>query len=129
MYKQNYAKLLFTLVFLFFVVSAGVKGQSADTSMIPKLSEVKTGLAGRKISLEPGERKGKIEIADSCLTLLTDYKMSFTLPLGKTFETVLTAGTKLFLPKGVYNLENLTNQPVSFLLNEGSGCNITQPES
>ncbi len=76
----------------------------------------------RKIVLEPGEQRGKIEVSDSCLILLTDFQMSINIPLRKTYETVLSAGTKFFVPKGTYNLENLTNQPVFFQLYEGIGC-------
>lgn len=104
--------LNFTAATLCLLESLSVKAQIAEPQ--------------RKIVLEPGEQRGKIEVSDSCLVLLTDFQMSINIPLGKTYETVLPAGTKFFVPKGTYNLENLTNHPVSFQLYEGTDCIDTQ---
>ena len=114
--------LNFTAAALCLLTSLSVKAQIAETFIAQKAGDSKTEVFERKISLEPGEQRGKIEVSDSCLVLLTDFQMSIYIPLDKIYEIVLSAGTKIFVPKGTYNLENLTNQPVSFQLYEGIGC-------
>jgi len=114
--------LNFTAAALCLLANLSVKGQIAETITAQKSSATKTIVKERKIFLEPGEQRGKIEVSDNCLILLTDFQMSINIPLRKTYETVLLAGTKFFVPKGTYNLENLTNQPVFFQLYEGIGC-------
>jgi len=114
--------LNFTAAALCLLASLSVKAQIAETFKAQRVTDSKIGVLERKIFLEPGERRGIIEVSDSCLVLLTDFEMSITIPLGKTYETIVPLGTKIFVPKGTYNLENLTNQPVSFQLSEGVGC-------
>ncbi len=120
-YMKN-KTLNFTAAALCLFASLSVKAQIPETFIGQKSSDSKTEVLERIIFLEPGEQCGKVEISDSCLVLLTDFQMSINIPLGKTYKTVLPAGTKFFVPKGTYNLENLTNQSLSFQLYESVDC-------
>lgn len=68
------------------------------------------------VFLSPFEKRDAIEIEESCLILLRDVPLKMRFPSGRTIKTSLAAGTKYFVPKGKYEIENLTDSYVEYQL-------------
>lgn len=77
---------------------------------------------GVQISIGPHERIGWIEIEDSCLTLESDVGTEMALPMGRSLKTPFVAGTRLFIPKGRYEIANSSDSPIEYALTASSEC-------
>ncbi len=77
---------------------------------------------GVQISIGPKERIGWIEIEDSCLTLESDVPAEMTLPMGRSMSTPFVAGTRLFIPKGRYEIANPSDRQIDYSLVTSSEC-------
>lgn len=77
---------------------------------------------GIYIFLSPFEKRGAIEVEDSCWFLLRDAPFEMSFPLGRTIKATLPAGTKHFVPKGRYDIENLTDAYVEYQLLSPALC-------
>ena len=108
------------------ILAALVNAQEQNTEVkkdfTADASETKIEASEIHILLAPRESKGTIEIENSCLILLREMKMRISLPFGKTFDSLLSAGTKFFVPKGIYKLENLGDIAVEYKLVSAEQC-------
>lgn len=110
------AKLLFVLLLTFSMhIAAAAQGENSFTGSDAGKTEI-------YISLNPFESQGTIEIEDSCLVLLREMPMEMTFPLGRRIKSILPAGTKYFVPKGSYKIENPNDFTVEYKIVDAAEC-------
>lgn len=107
-----------TLASIFFCLCfcLAIHGQ---TAVSPETKNTNSSNSEEKmiyIFLNPFEKRDAIEIEESCLILLRDVPVKMRFPLGRTIKTLLAAGTKYFVPKGKYEIENPTDSYVEYQL-------------
>lgn len=108
--------ILILPIILVALVNAQEQNTEVKKDFTVDASETKNEAREIHILLAPRESKGTIEIENSCLILLREMKMRISLPFGKTFDLLLSAGTKFFVPKGIYKLENSDDIAVEYKL-------------
>jgi hypothetical protein len=74
------------------------------------------------ITLGPTEKRGAINIPESCLVFLRDFITAIILPLGKQFEWKIPKGTKFEIPAGKYELENKSTSALEIKLLPAEHC-------
>lgn len=107
--------LIFSMIFCLFLYFAA-EGQIIKTADVTEGNGSGITVNETYIFLDPFEKRGSIQVEDSCLVLLSDGPIKINYPLGKAVKTYLPAGTKYFVPKGVYEIENPTGSYIEYQL-------------
>lgn len=130
MQLKNKVKNQFAVtLFLISCLGGYVMGQTVKERRVQALEDITIKSTTIHIYLDPGQKRGSIEIPDSCLELLRDFPMSVSIPLGETFKTILPAGSTFFVPKGTYIIENSSDVPLKYLLKEAKKCDESPSKS
>lgn len=74
--------------------------------------------------LRPNEARDPIKIDESCLILIRDMPMEITFPFGKSFRTVLPAGTRYLVPAGTYEVKNINDFVIEYRLTPATECRL-----
>lgn len=118
--KQNTKSLQSKLRLIFIISFCLCLNSAAEAQNMKNINFAKrsanSAVNGIYIFLSPFEKRGAIEIEDSCLILLSEAPMEISFPLRRKIKTTLLAGTKYFVPKGKYEIENLTDAYIEYQL-------------
>jgi quercetin dioxygenase-like cupin family protein len=118
--------LAVTLVCLTGAVAKGQDAVKVDSKHY-KVESENAQVRVLRIHYGPHEKSAMHSHPDSVVVFLSDARVKFTMPDGKTQEDTVKAGEARFTPAGTHLPENLGDQPMEGVLVELKGKPAAKP--